>query len=141
MGRLTWILLIEDVPDHRLLVRESLARVTALPLTEVATGSEAYAFMERLSGSGAENEGMVILDLGLRGYSGFEVLEYMREDPALADVAVTVLTASQNPMDAEHAFSLGVKGYFQKPTDFGEYVEIFRRLFVAAPSDNGGPPQ
>ena len=76
--------------------------------------------------------GLDILDLGLPRASGFHVLEWMREMPALARLPVVVLTASENPMDAEHAFNLGARGYFQKPADFRRYLEIFKRVFRVA---------
>jgi len=43
-----------------------------------------------------------------------------------------VLTASENPVDAEHAFNLGARGYFQKPADFTRYLEVFQRVFRVA---------
>ena len=96
-------------------------------------GAEAMAWMRRRTGD-AETiaGGLVILDLGLPRASGFHVLEWMREMPALTRLPVVVLTASENPLDAEHAFNLGARGYFQKPADFRRYLEIFKRVFRIA---------
>ena len=80
---------------------------------------------------------MVVLDLGLPKASGFQVLEWMRDVPALEKVPVVVLTASENPMDADHAFNLGARGYFQKPADFRRYLEIFKRAFRIAEEVSG----
>jgi len=80
---------------------------------------------------------VVILDLGLPHASGFDVLEWMRDMPMLTRLPVVVLTASENPMDAEHAFNLGARGYFQKPADFRRYVEIFQQVFDIAKVSHG----
>ena len=131
MADLNWILLVEDEADHRVLVREALERVApGVPVHEVVDGAEAMAWMRRRTGDPADLlGGLVILDLGLPRVSGFHVLEWMREIPALTRLPVVVLTASENPLDAEHAFNLGARGYFQKPADFRRYLEIFRRVF------------
>ena len=131
MAGLNWILLVEDEADHRVLVREALARVApSIPVHEVVDGAEAMSWMRSRAGSPGELEGgVVVLDLGLPRASGFQVLEWMREMPPLVHVPVVVLTASQNPMDADHAFNLGARGYFQKPADFRQYLEIFQRVF------------
>jgi len=139
MAELSWILLVEDEADHRILVREVLTRMApAVPIHEAVDGQDAMAWMRARLGRVSElNRGVVILDLGLPRASGFQVLEWMREMPALAQVPVVVITASENPMDAEHAFNLGARGYFQKPTDFRQYLEIFERVFRIANT----PPQ
>jgi len=134
MADLNWILLVEDEADHRVLVREVLRRLAPrIPIHEAVDGTEAMAWMRRRIGNPKEIKGgVVILDLGLPRASGFQVLEWMREMPALAHVPVVVLTASENPMDADHAFNLGARGYFQKPTDFRRYLEVFERVFHLA---------
>ena len=139
MASLNWILLVEDEPDHRVLVREVLLRLApAVPLEEVVDGGDAMAWLRRrahdpeiLAG------GLVILDLGLPRVSGFQVLEWMREMPLLERLPVVVLTASENPMDPEHAFNLGARGYFQKRTDFRQYLDIFQRVFHIASGTRG----
>lgn len=134
MDTVRWILLVEDEADHRVLVREVMLRLAPqVPMEEVVDGAEAMAWLRRRAAAPEEIAGgVVILDLGLPRASGFEVLEWMREMPALARLPVVVLTASENPMDAEHAFNLGARGYFQKPTDFRDYLGIFARVFRIA---------
>ncbi len=141
MPPVDWILLVEDEADHRILVKEALARVQAdVPVHEVADGREAISWMRRrVAGHEPVEGGVVILDLGMPHASGFEVLEWMREVPSLLHVPVVVLTASENPMDADHAFNLGARGYFQKPADFRRYLEIFRRVFQIASDARPGP--
>jgi len=134
MAGLAWILLVEDETDHRVLIREALNRVAeGVPVHEVVDGAEAMGWLRRRTSSPQDiHGGLVILDLGLPRVSGFQVLEWMREMPQLTRLPVVVLTASENPMDAEHAFNLGARGYFQKPADFRRYLEVFQRVFRVA---------
>lgn len=134
MAGLNWILLVEDEADHRLLVREVLRRLAErIPLHEMVDGAEAMSWMRSRASNPEQVEGgLVILDLGLPRASGFQVLEWMREMPSLCNVPVVILTASENPMDADHAFNLGARGYFQKPADFRRYLEIFQKVFNLA---------
>ncbi len=134
MAQLTWVLLVEDEADHRLLVKEALGRLApSVDISETETARDAVRWLEdRYTSPGSLADGMVILDLGLPGPSGFDLLEWMREVEHLRHVPVVVLTASENPLDAEHAFNLGAKGYFQKPSDFRRYLGIFERVFSIA---------
>lgn len=134
MSSLSWILLVEDEADHRTLVREALDRVASgVPLHTAVDGAEAMGWLRRRAASPEQlRGGLVILDLGLPRASGFHVLEWMREMPSLVRLPVVILTASENPLDAEHAFNLGARGYFQKPADFRRYLEIFQRVFRMA---------
>jgi CheY-like chemotaxis protein len=141
MADVNWVLLVEDEADHRILVREALRRLAAqTPIHEAVDGQEAMSWLRRRATDPRQLiGGVVILDLGLPRASGFQVLEWMREIPSLAHVPVVVLTASENPMDADHAFNLGARGYFQKPADFRRYLEIFERVFhMASGSVEGG---
>ena len=134
MAGVSWILLVEDEADHRVLVREVLRRLAPeIPIHEAVDGAEAMSWLRRRCGTPSEIDGgVVILDLGLPRASGFQVLEWMREMPALTHLPVVVLTGSQNPMDADHAFNLGARGYFQKPADFRRYLEILGNVFHLA---------
>ncbi len=126
---MTWVLLVEDDPDHRVLLREAVKRHDPeIELHEVSDYPEATRWLTaRHKAGGSLRDGVVLLDLGLPGPSGFDLLEWVQE-VGLGFLPVYVLTASENPMDADHAFNLGARGYFQKPADFRRYVEILERI-------------
>lgn len=124
---------MEDDPDHRLLLRQALDRVAPeVALTAVEDFGEATRWIteRRRDGDGLE-DGLVVLDLGLPGPSGFALLEWL-QDRGMTSVPVFILTASENAMDADHAFNLGARGYFQKPADFRVYADILERIFQLA---------
>lgn len=141
MAPVEWILLVEDEADHRLLVKAVLGRISAqIHVHEAVDAETAMKWLRRVAADPPFLEGgMVVLDLGLPGASGFRVLEWMRDVPTLKDLPVVVLTASQNPMDADHAFNLGARGYFQKPADPATYVEIFQRALHVVEDGSESP--
>jgi two-component system response regulator len=140
MADVSWILLVEDDPDHRVLLREAIRRYDGeVALHEVSDFSQARSWLaQRMQGGRSVMNGAVMLDLGLPGPSGFALLEWLREI-GMDAVPVFVLTASENPMDADHAFNLGARGYFQKPADFRQYVQILEQVFdmVTPPGREG----
>lgn len=71
---------------------------------------------------------MILLDLKMPRRNGFEVLEWMREHGELETLPVVVFSSSEEPADVEKAYELGASGYLVKPSSYGAYPEIVRRL-------------
>jgi len=127
------ILLVEDDEDDILLLRRAFHNAAvANPLAEVRDGQAAIQY---LSGEGAYADRarypipfMILLDLRLPKLSGFEVLEWIREQPYLAELIVIVLTASDHVPDVNKAHELGANCYFVKPGTFDELVGLVKRI-------------
>lgn len=83
---------------------------------------------------------LVILDVGLDGLSGFQMLEIMRKDPATAAVPVILLTALHTEKDKLKGLSLGADDYVTKPfseKELAARVEaVLRRARPAGTPDN-----
>lgn len=78
------ILVVDDDEIARYLVRESLAASTDLAVIEASDGEEGLR-LARLARPRA-----VVLDLAMRGLSGFEVLERLKADPATRSIPVII---------------------------------------------------
>jgi len=78
---------------------------------------------------------LVVLDLGLPGMDGFEVLAALKGARRIWPLPVIVLTARQNAADVTRAISLGAVDYVAKPFN-GEALmaRIERRLSPPAPA-------
>lgn len=57
----------------------------------------------------------VVLDIGLPGLDGWEVLRQLRDDPETADLKVLVLTAHAQPEMADRAAKGGADSFMTKP--------------------------
>ncbi len=127
------VLYVEDDENDVLLVRLGFERAALDCSLQVATnGKQAIDY---LAGQGhfANREqyplpNLVLLDLNLPIRSGFEVLEWLRQQPRLQSLPVVVFTASNQESDKEKARHLGANQYVVKPTNMFSLEELFKRL-------------
>ena len=115
------ILAVDDEPDILALVAYHLARA-GYRVSTAATGAEA------LQAAREEHPALVVLDLMLPELSGFEVLERMRADQALAETPVLMLTARREESDRVQGLSLGADDYLVKPFSPQELVLRVRNI-------------
>jgi DNA-binding response OmpR family regulator len=71
---------------------------------------------------------LVILDVMLPGRNGYEILEDIRADPAMADLPVLMLTARGQRRDREMAERAGVSRFMTKPFSNAEMLDAVRAL-------------
>ena len=115
LGRQLAILLVEDNPGDVRLTEEVLNESgVEYVLTVVGDGESAMA---ALQGAESVRPDMVLLDLGLPGKSGLEVLADIREDADLRPIPVVILTASQDQKDMLATNRLQATSYITKPLD------------------------
>jgi CheY-like chemotaxis protein len=87
------VLVVEDEPAIRALIAACLDG-DACEVEAVADGAVA---LETLS---AGKPDLILLDVGLPGMSGCEVLRRLRDDESTADIPVVLLTGLEPPEDA-----------------------------------------
>jgi CheY-like chemotaxis protein len=126
------ILLAEDNPADVTLTQRALQSADLRnPVHIVTTGQEV---IEYLTGavharfSGARIPLLILLDLDLPDLTGFEVLEWIRTQGALAGVPVVIYTGSENVSDANRAMHLGANSYWVKPSSFEGLVSLMELL-------------
>src|ERR1044071_3344582 len=71
--------------------------------------------------------GCMFLDLKMPFVNGFEVLEWLRVQPAISDLNVVVLTSSPEARDRQRAAELGAKGYIVKPPSPQTLIEVLQK--------------
>lgn len=74
----------------------------------------------------ADRPDVVVLDLGLPGLDGFEVLRKIREDDETTPVLV--LTARSQAQDILRCFNLGTDDFLPKPFEFRELTARLRAI-------------
>lgn len=105
------ILVVDDEPDIRTLLRIALERVDGFEVVVVASGAEA---IEAFGGGGFD---VVLLDVMMPGMDGLETLERLRAQPGGDVVAVAFLTARAQIADVESYRAAGVADVLTKPFD------------------------
>lgn len=104
------ILVVDDNQVSRELIREVLNSPDRVVL-EAENGEEA---LEKIL---AERPDVVLLDIQIPAFDGFEVLRRLRSDPRFDNLPVIALSAYAMQRDYEKALKLGFDDYITKPID------------------------
>ena len=127
------MLLVEDDPNDILLIQRAFAKACLVnPLKVVRDGEEALNY---LAGSGDFGDrgrfplpSLILLDLKLPRKSGLEILQWLRQQPALKHIPVIVLTSSKESSDVSRAYDLGANSYLVKPVGFEGLLELVKSI-------------
>ena len=114
------ILYVEDEEADVVLLRHVLEKAGVRnPLQAVKDGKLAKDY---LAGNPPFNHrqqhplpGLVLLDLNLPYWSGFEVLEWIRKQPQFRRLPVLIFSSSNRPDDIARAYDTGANGFLVKP--------------------------
>jgi HAMP domain-containing protein/CheY-like chemotaxis protein/signal transduction histidine kinase len=122
------LLVVEDNPAEQLSIR-TLLEYDDIDLSFAATGGEA------LTAIGEQVFDCVVLDLRLPDMSGFEILEQLRNSPAISDLPVVVFTGKELSPDEDSklralARSVVVKGV-ESPERLLDETALFLHRVVA----------
>jgi CheY-like chemotaxis protein len=123
------ILYVEDEESDVLLLQHVLAKTGIQnPLQIVKDGKEAKDY---LAGNPPYDlrgphplPGLVLLDLNLPYWSGFEVLAWIRQQSHLRRLPVIVFTSSSRPDDIARAYDAGANAYVVKPNALADLATL-----------------
>jgi CheY-like chemotaxis protein len=113
------VLVIEDSASVRRLIEVCL-RVLDVTISSVSDGPQGLTAVKEIDPE------VVVLDIGLPGLDGWEVLSQLRDDEETAHLKVLVLTAHAQPEMADKAAQGGADAFMTKPfrpSDLREQVE------------------
>jgi CheY-like chemotaxis protein len=77
----------------------------------------------------AQRPDVVLVDLQLPDFDGFEVLRQLRADPATARLTCIALSANAMPEDIQRGLAGGFDDYWTKPIKFKPFLDALERLF------------
>lgn len=129
--KLVTILIADDDPDDRLMVKEALEEARLLNKVDfVKDGEELLDYLKRVNKYEhlADNPlpGLILLDLNMPRKDGREALKEIKSDPVLHCIPIVILTTSKTEEDIFRSYNLGVNSYITKPVTFKDLVEIMR---------------
>ncbi len=133
MGALTRpfeVLLVEDNAGDARLTREALKEGRIVNnLSVVPDGVEAMEFLRKRGRYlNSPRPDLILLDLNLPRKNGREVLEEIKNDPALRRIPVMVLTTSSAEQDLTSAYNLHANCYITKPVDLEQFMTVVRSI-------------
>lgn len=124
------ILLVEDNPGDVLLTQEAFKEGHYSPRLSIAEdGEEALEFLRRQGRfANAPRPDLILLDLNLPKKDGRELLAEIKQDPALREIPVLILTTSEADQDIRRAYKLHANCYLTKPLDMDTFLRKIRSI-------------
>lgn len=127
------ILLVEDNPDDEALTLRALQKNNIK--NDVVVAHDGAEALDYLFGTGAYAgrdtslmPQVILLDLKLPKFDGFEVLAKLRADERTKLLPVVILTSSNEEQDRINGYGLGANSYIRKPVEFGSFIEAVKQL-------------
>lgn len=127
------LLIVDDDEDQRFFYKKSFERLGTKYKVQLAwSGDEALAY---LKGEGKfadrsqfEFPSYVLTDLNMKPGDGFDVLQFLKNNPALSVIPVVMLSSSEDHDDIRQAYLLGVSSYFVKPSDIDDLKRLLKKI-------------
>jgi chemotaxis family two-component system response regulator Rcp1 len=124
------VLLVEDSPGDVRLTREAFKDAKVhINLHVASDGAEGMAFLGREGQhANAPRPDLILLDLNLPKKDGREVLEEIKESPALKCIPVVILTTSASEEDILRSYRLHANCYITKPVDLAGFLKVVKSI-------------
>jgi two-component system, cell cycle response regulator DivK len=102
------ILVVEDQPDSRQIIRDMLAG-TDYEITQAENGEEALAAIAK------QRPDLVLMDIQLPIMDGYTATKQIKADPALRSIPIIAVTCYALPGEEKKARAAGCDDYVTKP--------------------------
>ena len=102
------ILVVEDQPDSRQIIRDMLAG-TDYEITEAENGAEALAAI------GKQRPDLILMDIQLPIMDGYTAMNQIKADPALRSIPIIAVTSYALASEEKKARAAGCDDYVTKP--------------------------
>lgn len=141
------ILIAEDDDGHAELIIDNLREAGLTNrIVRFCDGQEVLDFLTRVPGTAEVRQSnmayLLLLDIRMPRVDGVEVLRRIKDDSALHNLPVIMLTTTDDPREVQHCYELGCSCYITKPVDYDRFSEMLNRLglflmVVQVPDING----
>lgn len=132
-GEPVLVMLVEDNADHaELVIRTLQDHRIANVIKHFLDGQAALDYLLRRGEyedpASSPYPHMILLDLRLPRVDGLEVLRIIKEQEALKNIPVIILTTSEAEKDVARAYDNHVNSYLVKPVGFDEFSKLMQDL-------------
>ena len=127
------LLVVEDNENDILLLQHALRQINLqIPIVVARDGEEAISVLKHSYATNS-SPNLLLLDLNMPKYDGFEVLQWIRAQPNLRRLIVIIFTTSTLSADVSRAYELGANSYLVKPFDnesLGGLLKALHRYWI-----------
>lgn len=120
------VLIVEDDPDHREILRSVLEDWLGARARLAANGEAALATLAEIAPD------LIVLDLLLPDMQGLSLLAQLRSHPHALQAPIVVVSALAHAEMREQVLASGANYYLAKPFDLVELAAIAERLLTLA---------
>ncbi len=121
-GRRLRILIVEDSPTMRQLLRFALNRLKEVEIVEAQDGMDGW---RKISGDRFD---LVLIDINMPVMDGLKLIGLIRNEDDLHDVPIVVITSETAEQDRERALNLGANEYLTKPIQTNRVLAVAKSL-------------
>jgi len=107
------ILIVDDNAVNRSILNEMLG-AAGFDCAAVSSGKEAFSILKAVANHGLKTD-CIVLDYQMPSMSGGDFIKIIRQDSALAEIPIILLTSVEQTTDGKAFSSLGIEGYLTKP--------------------------
>ena len=127
------ILVVEDDPSHRLIIRKAFEKADVKnSIYEAVDGIDGLDYLfhrgKYASRKDCPSPGLILLDLKMPRMDGYEMLTSLKSNDETKQIPVIVLTTSESEEDINRCYKLGANAYLSKPATNTELVEKLKSL-------------
>ncbi len=124
------VLIVDDNATNRMILREMLTG-WGISYDEAADGRDA---LKAIEGAAGENEhyDFVLMDGHMPNMDGFEVSKAIKNNPALGDTRIIMLTSADMKGNLGRCRDIGISGYLVKPVKQSELLDAIRMVMGGA---------
>ena len=139
------ILVAEDDPTDAYFFQRAFRRAGILVVLDfVSDGQEVIDYLQG-EGQFADRTAhplpqLALLDLKMPRLDGFDVLEWVRQQPGLNSLQVVIFSSSDEARDINRAYGLGANWYLVKPHSMEELTALvgrFKKFWLEGANDRG----
>jgi CheY-like chemotaxis protein len=133
MAKQFQILVAEDDPNDAFFLERALDKSgVKVPIRFLKDGQQVIDYLEHKAPSSEPSSKdlptLLLLDLKMPRINGFEVLEWIQQQPKLEKMMVVVFSSSGLEEDKRRAFALGADDYIVKPSYPAELLKFAKNL-------------
>jgi two-component system, chemotaxis family, chemotaxis protein CheY len=115
------ILIVEDSKASRELITATVESISGLEAIPTSSGLEALKLLPQHSFS------LIITDINMPDINGLELIRFVKQNPALRDTPLFIVTTEGREKDRDRGLALGAAEYLVKPFSPRSLEELVRR--------------
>jgi two-component system response regulator len=125
------ILVADDDDDDQMLVKQAISEVMECDVKSVYNGVEMLDYLKgtgKYEGKKSPQPDFILLDLNMPLLDGFGVLGKIRNEAALSEIPIYILSTSRADHDKKRTQELGARGFYTKPILYHQLKAIIDEI-------------